>query len=104
MNIVQQGSLLHLSGIDQTVLVLSREFFNRTGMLVVCPVRKNTRKAALNIQITTENFTGFAMLDQMRGIDIRARHYSTLGEIPFEQIQNISDAAQGIFDYYPFSI
>ena len=37
----------------------------------------------------------------MRGIDIRARHYSLLGEISMEQIQNISDAAQDIFDYYP---
>ena len=102
MDTVQQGSILFLAGTEQTVLVLSREFFNKTGMLIVCPVRKNAGHAALNIPVSAGDHSGYALLDQMKGIDIRARHYSVLGEISFDQIQNISDAVQDIFDYYPY--
>ena len=102
MTNIQQGSILNLTDTNQNVLVLSREFFNRTGMLIVCPVLKKTKRAALNIQITADNYTGVAVLNQMRGIDIRARHFSVLGLITFEQVQNISDAVQDIFDYYPY--
>ena len=101
MKIVHQGSILQIPAFNQKVLVLSRDYFNRTGMLIVCPVRKTAGEAALNIPVFSGNDTGYAILDQMRGIDIRARHYSLLGEISMEQMQNISDAAQDIFDYYP---
>ena len=102
MDTVQQGSILFLAGTEQTVLVLSREFFNKTGMLIVCPVRKNAGHAALNIPVSAGDHSGYALLDQRKGIDIRARHYSVLDEISFDQIQNISDAVQDIFDYYPY--
>ena len=44
---------------------------------------------------------GTAMIEQLRSLDIKSRHYKRISEISFEQIQNISDAVQSIFDYYP---
>ena len=35
-------------------------------------------------------------------LDLRTRFYERIEVLPYRQIQNISDAAQGIFDYYPF--
>lgn len=102
MEAIPQGTVLHLPRINKDVLVLSREFFNRTGMLIVCPVIKRAEKAALNIPIEVKAYSGYAILDQLRSIDIRARHYAVSGKISFEQIQNISDAVQDIFDYYPY--
>ena len=71
-------------------------------MLIVCPVIKSAADAALNIPIEADTYSGYAILDQLRSIDIRARHYAVVGVIRFEQIQNISDAVQDIFDYYPY--
>ncbi len=102
MEAIQQGTVLHLPGINKDVLVLSRVYFNRTGMLIVCPVIKSAEEAALNIPIEIDEYSGYAILDQLRSIDIRARHYAVVGVIRFEQIQNISDAVQDIFDYYPY--
>jgi len=35
---------------------------------------------------------------------LKKRYYTVLAHLDISQIQNISDAAQGIFDYYPYSI
>lgn len=101
-DVLQQGTLIRLSGKVQNALILSREFFNQTGMAVVCPLVKEAPHAALNIEIHTEAFSGYAILSQLRSIDLKVRHYVVLGELSFSQIQNISDAVQDIFNYYPF--
>jgi hypothetical protein len=39
------------------------------------------------------------MLEHMRSLDLQARYYRKISGISYEQIQDISDAVQGIFDY-----
>lgn len=104
MTEIQQGEVLCLDKNRQYVLVLSREFFNRSGMAVVCPLGNHVAVDALHIDIFTETYTGTAMLEQLRSLDLQARHYRRISRINYEQIQNISDAVQGIFDYYPYSV
>ncbi len=100
----QQGDILWLEKEAQHVLVLSREFFNRSGMSVVCPLRDYAKPDALHIGITSEAYTGMALIEHLRSLDLEARHYRKVSCISYEQIQDISDAVQGIFDYYPYSI
>ena len=45
-----------------------------------------------------------ALLEHLRSLDLQARHYRKISSISYEQVQDISDAVQGIFDYYPYSI
>ena len=104
MKTIQQGDILHLSSPSVDILVLSKDFFNRTGMVIACPLLKKASKDALHIPVTADGFTGIALLEQLRSLDTHARFYKSVSHLSFEQIQNISDAAQGIFDYYPFSI
>lgn len=58
----------------------------------------------LHIPVFTDHLKGVAKLEQLRSLDLAARHYTRLGELPFDQIQNVADAVQAIFDYYPFSV
>ena len=102
MRDLQQGTIIRLSAMPVNLLVLSREFFNRSGMTVVCPVVETASPDALHIPITSDRMNGTALLEQLRSIDLHARHYVTIGEIPLTQIQDISDAVQDIFNYYPF--
>ena len=104
MTEIQQGEILFLEKNSQHVLVLSREFFNRSGMAVVCPLLNQVSGDALHIDIFTETYTGTAMLEQLRSLDLQARFFRRISRISYEQIQNISDAVQGIFDYHPYSI
>lgn len=103
METIQQGEILCLEKLPFPVLVLSKAFFNRSGLAIACPIRQEVLEDALHISVITEKMQGTAMLEQMRSIDLRARYYSRIGMLDFEQIQNIADAVQSIFDYYPFS-
>ena len=100
----QQGDILWLEKEEQYVLVLSREFFNQSGMSVVCPLREKAEPDALHIGISSDEYNGTALLEHLRSLDLQARHYRKISVISYEQIQDISDAVQGIFDHYPFSI
>ncbi len=104
MTCAQQGDILWLEKEEQYVLVLSREFFNQSGMSVVCPLRDNAKPDALHIRISSDAYNGAALLEHLRSLDLQARHYRRISGISYEQIQNISDAVQGIFDYYPYSV
>ena len=97
----QQGDILWLEQEGQYILVLSREFFNQSGMSVVCPLRDNAKP---DIGIFSDAYNGTALLEHLRSLDLQARHYRKISSISYEQVQDISDAVQGIFDYYPYSI
>ena len=103
MQTVSQGDILRLEKSNMRILVLSKDFFNRTGMTVVCPVTDNTSPDALHLPVETDGFTGTAMLEHLKSMDLRSRFYAKLGSVSFEQIQEISDAVQSIFEYYPCS-
>jgi len=47
----RQGDILWLEKEKQYVLVLSRDFFNQSGMSVVCPLRERADPDALHIRI-----------------------------------------------------
>ena len=100
----QQGDILWLEQEEQYILVLSREFFNQSGMSVVCPLRDNAKPDALHIGIFSDAYNGTALLEHLRSLDLQARHYRKISSISYEQVQDISDAVQGIFDYYPYFI
>lgn len=68
----QQGDILWLEKEAQHVLVLSREFFNRSGMSVVCPLRDYAKPDALHIGITSEAYTGMALIEHLRSLDLEA--------------------------------
>ena len=104
MACAQQGDILWLEREEQYVLVLSREFFNLSGMSVVCPLRDHAEPDALHIRILSDKYNGTALLEHLRSLDLQARHYQKVSVISYEQIQDITDAVQGIFDYYPYSI
>ena len=40
MDLVRQGDILFLEKTSMYILVLSKDFFNKSGIAVVCPVRK----------------------------------------------------------------
>ena len=99
---VYQGDILELNNKIRYVLVLSKDFFNRTGFSIVCPVIPNASEDALHIPVRTEQVQGIALCEQIKTIDFSSRYFKNRGRIDYVQIQNISDTVQSIFDYYPY--
>ena len=103
MTELNQGDIIRLENPQITAVVLSRRFFNRSGMAVICPALDSASKDALHIPVKTKEYEGIALLEHLKSMDLRARHFKKIGEISLEQIQDSSDAVQDIFNYYPLS-
>ena len=101
---VRQGEVIRIEGSGQTALALSKDFFNASGMAIVCPVVAEASADALHVPVTVGAKRGVAMVEQLKSLDMSARHFKILGHVPFEQVQEITDTVQSLFDYYPFSI
>lgn len=99
---VHQGEIILFEGSRQCALVLSRDFFNRSGLAVLCPVMKDVSEDALHIPVHMPDLEGTAMVEQLKTFDLNKRVYQKIGRLSYDQIQNITDAVQGIFDYYPY--
>lgn len=97
-----QGDILFVERIDTPVLVVSKTFFNRTDQIIACPILSKASLDPLHIQIDTKDFSGVVLCEQMKLLDLRARGYRKIAELPMDDIMNITDAIQSIFDYYPF--
>ena len=50
MNHVKQGDIIELSRSSMQALVLSTDFFNRTGLAVLCPIEKTASEDAVFCQ------------------------------------------------------
>ena len=99
---VRQGSVLELSERAHRVLVLSKSFFNQSGMAIVCPVEFRASEDALHIPIHAGHLEGIALCEQMKSIDLTRRFYRIISQIDYTQVQYITDVVQSIFDYYPY--
>lgn len=104
MGVVSQGDILSIEGQKFDTLVLSKDFFNKEGFAVLCPIAKAANDIPLHIEVTAPDFKGVALLENLKSLNLNSRFYKVKGHIPFEQIQDISDAVQGIFEYAPWGI
>lgn len=101
MNEISQGDILSIERINTPVLVVSKTFFNKTEQIIACPILSKTSEDPLHIPIDTDDVQGVVLCEQMKLLDLRVRGYKKNTEISMEEIMNITDAIQSIFDYYP---
>ena len=102
MNEIAQGDILSVERMNTPILAVSKTYFNRTEQIIACPVLKNASEDPLHIPIIARDMQGGIVLcEQMKLMDLRVRGYKKLTELKIEDVMNITDAIQSIFDYYP---
>lgn len=99
MQKIEQGDLLKVDGLTHPVIVVSNNFFNESGKAIVCPIVKNTIEGPLHIRLKNCPVEGFILCEQVRYVDLAARHISKLTQTHYYDIMDISDAVMGMFDY-----
>lgn len=97
--LVEQGDIIILEKMKGHFLVISKNFFNTTEMAIVCPIVLDTFLDPLHIKLKTSEIEGIVMCEQMRIVDLKYRGYKRVDRILYEDIINITDAIQSIFDY-----
>lgn len=98
--VIEQGDIITIEGLKDCFLIVSKNFFNETEQVIVCPIVQNTFIDSLHIEIKANQVHGIVMCEHIRLIDLRYRGYRNIGRISYLDIINITDAIQSIFDYY----
>ncbi len=96
---LHQGDILKIENVKMPVLVVSKDFFNRTFEIIGCPVYKKGEPGPLHIHIKANEVEGYVQCEKMALLDLNIRGYSLIDRIQYPDIINITDAIQGIFDY-----
>lgn len=96
---VEQGDIITVERLKGYYLVVSKNYFNTTEQVILCPVVRDTFLDPLHIAIETKEVQGIVMCEQMRLVDLQYRGFKKVDRIHYNDIVNITDAIQGIFDY-----
>ena len=99
MHMYEQGDIIKVSGLEHPALVISNNFFNSSGMAMVCPILSSASEGPLHIYVESKRTKGFVLCEQVRYVDLNKRAFNPLGRISYYEMMNISDAIQGIFEY-----
>ncbi len=100
MNVyVSQGDIIKIERIRHPVLAVSKDFFNKTGEIIGCPIFEKGEEGPLHIRINTGETAGLVQCEKIALLDLNVRGYRRIDRIDMEDIINITDAIQGIFDY-----
>ncbi len=96
---IHQGDILKVDRVKLPVLVVSKDFFNQSGEVIGCPIYDVGEAGALRIYVRTPGLKGYVHCEKLALLDLNTRGFSKVDRICMDDIINITDAIQGIFDY-----
>jgi mRNA-degrading endonuclease toxin of MazEF toxin-antitoxin module len=96
---IEQGDVLRVEKIKGYVLVVSKNFFNLSKSTFMCPIVAEAFPDPLHISIATESLNGVVLCEDVKRLDLRERGFKKVDRIKYDDIINITDAIQSIFDY-----
>lgn len=96
---LRQGDILRVDGVVHPVIVVSNDYFNRSGRVIACPILKRAAEGPLHIRLKESDFDGIVLCEQVRYLDLSSRQYSKMTASHYYDIMDISDAVMGMFEY-----
>ena len=93
---VEQGQVIKIDGIKFPALVVSKNVFNESGRVIVCPVVSEDTGATLAYPIGSDRYV---LCDNLRQFDLNSRLYSIKDRVSLAEMINITDRVQSLFDY-----
>ncbi len=99
MGSIHQGDLLHIAGLPHPVVVVSNDFFNQEGKVIVCPIVPKAGESPLHIRLKDASVEGYVLCEQVKYVDLSARRYTKMQEMRYFDIMDLSDAVMGMFEY-----
>jgi len=95
----EQGDILKIPSLQNPLVVVSKNFFNVSGLVMACPILPNAIPGPLRIWCGNLKNPGYVYCEQLRVVDLNARRYSKCDSVSYDDLIDIVDAIQGIFDY-----
>ena len=102
MNVFTQGDIIKIQSIKNQlfVIVSKNAFIKATAFFHVCPMLSSYPAGPLHIYCTGKNgTTGTVICEQVKLIDPNSRNCVKIDLLSYNDIVNVSDAVQGMFEY-----
>ncbi len=102
MNPFFQGDIIRIADFKKTlfVVVSNNAFIKATGIFHVCPMIPGVPAGPVHIPVEGRSGeSGTVICEQIKAIDPKARACNSVDRLAYEDIMNVSDAVQGIFEY-----
>ena len=99
---MMQGDIIKIEGYKQQlfVVVSKNSFIKATGMFHVCPLMKSMPPGPIHIAVSgRKSTTGVVICEQIKAIDPIQRNCQKTDCLPYEDIMNVSDTIQCLFEY-----
>ena len=97
-----QGDIIKIADYKKQLFVIisKNAYIKAVGRFHVCPLINATFEGPTHIPITANKLTsGTVICDQIKPIDPNARTCTKVDSLKYEDIINISDCIQGLFEY-----
>lgn len=106
---VKQGQIIKINfnpqaGHEQRgcrpALVVSNDFFNqKTNMTIVCPITNTNNRFPLHVPLDERTVTtGVVLCEHVRSLDVQARGYTVVEEIPLDLLEKVLEVIQAQFE------
>ena len=99
MRKAEQGDVLEIPSVQYPVVVVSKNFFNESGLVMACPILPETVRSPLRIRCESIRTPGYVYCDQVRSVDLNKRRFTKIDALSYHELIDIVDAIQSIFDY-----
>ncbi len=96
---LHQGDIIKVDNLKIPVLVVSKDYFNKSDEIIGCPIFNTGDEGPLHIRINGDKIKGIVHCEEMKLLDLNVRGYAPIDRIHMPSIIDITDAIQGIFDY-----
>lgn len=95
---VEQGDIIKVTDIKYTLLVISKNSYNKMGQVIVCPISAEDRPS-LTRKLLRGDKKEYVYWDSLRTLDIGIRGYSIKGRVSTVELFEIISNVQSIFDF-----
>ncbi len=95
----EQGDILKISSIQYPVVVVSKNYFNESGLIMACPILPDAVPGPLRIRCNSNRAPGFVYCEQVRIVDLTKRKFTKVDTVSYYELIDMIDAIQSIFDY-----
>ncbi len=95
---IKQGDVIKVENIKNPVFVVSNDYFNSTEAVVVCPMVEQAEPSPLHIEYIFEKKHMYILTEQLKYLNLSIRGYSIQEHNNYDDIFDIIDTIQGIFE------
>ena len=103
MKTIEQGDIIRVSHGLVPFLVVSSDFYNQSGLAVVCPIVPDASSDAMHIEIKTDQISGIVLCEQIAVVSIADRECNIKDHLSGNLLLEIVFRVQSIFDYVPYT-